>query len=231
MNKAILSDKYPRFSERLRDLGYSIIPDERVTCFLSYEQDHADMQCLIIDNTAFVLSCCKQLADALSKDYHVVLCDGNISGTYPANVGLNAVVLGKRLICRIPSLNSKVKKYCGNHGYELIHVNQGYAKCSCAVVSDNAIITADNGVYSSLKELNIDILKIEEGRVRLDGAGYGFIGGAGGYDRDSHTLYFCGNICLHPDYDSISSFCEKHGTKIISLTEDELTDIGGIVFC
>ena len=231
MNKAVLSDKYPQFSERLHDLRYSIIPDERVKCFLLYEQDHADMQCLILDDTAFVLACCKQLADALSKNYHVVLCGDNISGTYPENVGLNAIVLGNRLICRVPSLDSKVKEYCINHGYELIHVNQGYAKCSCAVVSDNAIITADNGIYHSLRELNIDVLKIEEGGVRLEGASCGFIGGAGGYDSNSRTLYFCGNIRLHPDYDKISPFCEQHGTKLVSLTEDVLTDIGGILFC
>ncbi|MBQ9680002.1 MAG: hypothetical protein IJV48_04905 [Ruminococcus sp.] len=231
MSKAILSDKYPQFAEKLRSLGYQVIPSERVSRFLPYEQDHADMQCLILDDTAFVLSCCHRLAENLSCDYHVELCGFHIDGGYPSNVCLNAAVLGKRLICRIPSLDQKVKDYCETYGYELIHVNQGYAKCSCAVIGDNALITADKGIYHSLKESKIDILLIEEGRVRLDGADYGFIGGASGYDKKTKTLYFCGDIDRHPDHENIRRFCDRHNTKIVSLTDDILTDVGGILFC
>lgn len=231
MSKAILSDKYPQFAEKLRALGYQVIPSERVSRFLPYEQDHADMQCLILDDMAFVLSCCHQLRENLSCDYHVESCGLHIDRDYPSNVCLNAAVLGKRLICRIPSLDQKVKDYCETHGYELIHVNQGYAKCSCAVVGDNALITADRGIYHSLKESKIETLLIEEGRVRLEGADCGFIGGASGYDKNTKTLYFCGDIDRYPDCESIRRFCDQHNTHIVSLTDDLLTDIGGILFC
>lgn len=231
MSKAILSDKYPQFAEKMLLYGYHVIPSERVDCFLTFEQDHADMQCLILDDTAFVLSCCQRLAGSLSDSYHVELCGGHIGGKYPANVALNALKLGKRLICRIPSLDDKVKEYCTDHGYKMIHVNQGYAKCSCAVASDNAIITADKGIYRSLQGSNIDILLIEEGRVTLKVADHGFIGGASGYDKDSHTLYFCGDIRSHPDHDRIREFCMKNGTHCVSLSGGQLTDIGGILIC
>ena len=116
-------------------------------------------------------------------------------------------------------------------GYGLINVKQGYAKCSCAAVSDHAIITADNGIIRSLEDNPIDVLSIGKGSIRLDGADTGFIGGASGYDKDRKTLYFCGNIKEHPDYNSIKRFCNEQDTQIVSLNDDHLTDIGGIIFC
>ena len=231
MNKAILSEQYPQFAEKLRDLGYQTIPTERVSCFLPFEQDHADMQCLILDDTAFLLSSCLQLANTLSKYYHVVLCETPLGGQYPGNVKLNALQLGRRLISRVSSLDDAVKKYCLENDFKLIQVNQGYAKCSCAIVSDNAVITSDNGVYNSLNATNVDVLQIKQGRVRLKGVDYGFIGGASGYDKQTKTIYFCGDITKHPDHDRVKEFCERYHTRVVSLSEDELTDIGGILFC
>lgn len=231
MNKAILSAKYPQFAASLREYGYEIIHSETIPCNMPYERDHADLQCLILDDTAFVLSCCTRLSEALSRDYHVISCGKRFSGSYPDNTCLSAVTCGDKLIGRIASLDEKVKAYCHDHKIELIHVNQGYAKCSCVQIADNAVITADNGIIHALRNTDIDVLPIGKGSVRLDGADYGFLGGASGYDRDKHTIYFCGDIDRHPDSERIKRFCEIHHTKVISLSEDELTDIGGIIFC
>ena len=229
MSKAILSVRYPRFAEKLKELGYDVIPTEKVGCLIDYEQDHADMQCLILDDTAFVLSCCDKLANALKSVCNVVMCADDIRHNYPLNVPLNAAQVGKMIICRTDILDKQASEYARRNNYELIHVRQGYAKCSCAVVSDRAIITADHGIERTLKGSKIDVLLTEQGRVRLDGADYGFIGGASGYDRASRTLYFTGNIRKHPDYERINRLCTNHGTKIVSLTDDELIDIGGII--
>lgn len=231
MSRAILSDKYPEYADRLSGLGYTVIPSGRAESFIEYERDHADMQCLIIDDTAFVLSCCQSLANALKSSYNVVLCGEGISGRYPDNVALNAAVAGKCVICKTDSLDDKVKEHCRKRGYELINVRQGYAKCSCAAVSDNALITADMSIYRALRDTGIETLMIGQGSVRLEGTGYGFIGGASGYNRAEKTLYFCGNIDAHPDSESIRDFCRKHGTDIMCLSDGMLTDIGGIIFC
>lgn len=231
MNKAILSDKYPEYADKLNKLGYTVIPSGRVESFIPYERDHADMQCLIIDDTAFVLSVCDKLANALKNSYNVVLCGDGISGRYPDNVALNAAVVGKYVICKTDALDKIVPEYCRKHGYKLINVRQGYTKCSCAVVSDKALITADVSIYRMLNDTDIDVLRIGQGSVTLDGAEYGFIGGASGYNKSAKTLYFCGNVDTHPDGADIRAFCEKHGTDIVSLSDDELTDIGGIIFC
>ena len=231
MSKAILSVKYPQFKQRLSELGYEVIPSERMNRFISYEQQHADMQCLILDDTAFVLSCCKRLANTLRSAYNVILCADDIRGDYPHNVALNAAVAGENLICRVDSLNDKVKAYCKANDFTLINVKQGYAKCSCAVVSDNAIITEDVGIYRALSKTDIEVLLIGQGSVTLEGADCGFIGGASGYDKSNNTLYFCGDICEHPDFEKIKGFCDKHGTNIECLSDSQLLDIGGIIFC
>ena len=198
---------------------------------MPYERDHADLQCLIVNNTAFVLSCCKQLIHVLSCDYQVIPCGGRFSGKYPDNTCLSAVYCGDKLIGRVASLDEQVKAYCHDHKIELINVNQGYAKCSCVSIADNAIITADNGIIHALQDTQIDVLPIGKGSVQLKGAEYGFLGGASGYDRNTRTVYFCGAIEHHPDSKQIHDFCKKHGTTMISLTDHQLTDIGGILFC
>ena len=187
------------------------------------------MQCLIIENTAFVLSCCQRLVKAIENDYQIILCGENISGKYPENVPLNVCVIGKTLIGRLDSVDSKVLQFCKERGYQLINVKQGYTKCSCAVISDNALITSDNGIFNSLSETKIEVLKVHEGRVGLSEKTKGLIGGASGYH--DHKIYFTGNIKLHPDYHKIKEFCSKHHTEIISLREEHLWDIGGIIFC
>ena len=231
MNKAILSVKYPQYAGQLQKLGYVIIPSEEIPCKMLYERDHADLQCLILNDTAFVLKRCQRLSEALSDDYHVIGCGERFGGAYPDNVLLNAVLLDNKLICRVPSLDDKVKEYCAKHDIELIHINQGYTKCSCAVISDHALITADQGIAKTLSDTDIDVLTVGEGSISLEGAEYGFIGGASGYDRDKRTLFFCGDITRHPDYAKIKCFCDAHGTQIVNLSNDNLTDIGGIIIC
>ena len=233
MNNVILSGEYPQFADALRSRGFHVIESEKIDSLIPYERSHADMQCLILDDTAFVASPCRGLAHNLSERYHVVTCADTICGKYPANVALNCAVVGKNVIAREDTMDPKVREYCKDHGYQIISVRQGYAKCSCTIVSDNAIITADKGIYNSLKETNIEALLIGQGRVKLPGAAYGFIGGASGLDvlNGTRTLYFCGNIAGHPDFQKIKAFCEMHKTKIISLSSDDLTDIGGMIFC
>ncbi len=218
------------YADTLRTYGYDIIPTERIEAFRSYEQHHADMQTLIVDDTAFVLSTCRTLQNTLHGRYRVIECGENISQDYPHNIALNALYINHTLIGHLPYIDRKITIFCQINGDQFIDVQQGYTRCACAIAGDNALITADRGIYRTLiGERGLDILLISEGSITLTGADYGFIGGASGYDR--HRLYFCGNIAAHPDYDRITEFCKKHGTEIISLGCNTLTDIGGILFC
>lgn len=198
---------------------------------MPYERDHADLQCLILNDKAFVLKHCKRLSKALNNDYQVVPCGERFSGQYPDNVCLSAILCGDKLICREPSIDIAINEYCQQQGYELLHVKQGYVKCSCAQISDSVLITADQGIINTLKNTDIEVLEIGKGHIQLDNADHGFIGGASGFDNKRNTLFFCGNLQHHPDEDRIRDFCSKYNTEIINLSDDNLTDIGGIIFC
>ena len=109
-----------------------------------------------------------------------------------------------------------------------IAVPQGYTKCSVCVVSDDAIITADDVIARRAAEHSMDVLKITPGHIRLDGYGYGFIGGAS-FLPDSHTMAFTGTLDDHPDKSAILSFLAKHGVSPVYLTQEPIFDIGGAI--
>ncbi|MBQ2971898.1 MAG: hypothetical protein IJE16_05065 [Ruminococcus sp.] len=233
MNKfAVISNAVPQICEKLIELGFKLIYTENVDGFISYERTHADMQCLKIDDTIFILSGCKKLGKSLENiGYNVTYTKNKYSGSYPENILLNTKIIGKNLVGKINCLDETVISYSKKAGYNLIDVNQGYTACSCVKVSGNSVITADNSIYNALKNSEIDVLKISEGSIKLDGAGektYGFLGGASAM-IDESTLLFFGDITKHPDYTHIDEFCSSKGVDIVYIEDFELTDIGGAI--
>jgi len=88
--------------------------------------------------------------------------------------------MGSRLVCNEQAAAPELLEAARRMGLELIPVKQGYAKCSLCIVSENAVITADEGLAYTLCRAGLDVLKIIPGCIRLPGYGYGFIGGCGG---------------------------------------------------
>ena len=222
----IMSDERSELTESVKKLGYEIIPSERLD-ILPFESRHADLQCLRIEDTFFVLQECKRLIAKLRDlGCKVIVTNEEIDGEYPRNVLLNAVYLNKKLYCRADSLASVAKEYCKTNGIELVNVNQGYTKCSTALAG-GCFITADKGVFEAMSRNGAEGLLIESGDIRLDGVDYGFIGGCCFYDGG--VLYFGGDITKHRNCGIISDFLSRHGTKIKCLTATELYDIGGFI--
>lgn len=143
---------------------------------------------------------------------------------YPGDISLCACVAGDFLICNKAYTDKSVLQ---NFDGQVIDVKQGYASCSICALPGDAIISADDGIIKAAKSRGIETLKIEPGHVRLEGFDTGFIGGAS-FCTDS-SLYFFGDISLHPSFDQIESFAKAHGVTIHSLINDCLTDIGGAV--
>lgn len=159
--------------------------------------------------------------------FEIIQATERISAEYPHDVALNCAAVGKHLIANTRSMSQSVREIADRHGLITLNTKQGYAKCSSAVVSDNALITADKSIYVLAKQNGLDALLIEEGHVRLDGYGYGFIGGASGTAEDS--VLFCGNLSLHPDGEKIAEFCKSHNKVPISLSSEPLYDYGTVM--
>ena len=150
------------------------------------------------------------------------------SETYPRDVLLNCATVGDKIIANTKSASALVKELSKSNGKQLLHTPQGYAKCSTAVLSDNAVITADRSIHTVAENNGISSLLISPGGVRLEGYDYGFIGGASATTGDN--ILFFGDLATHPDGERIYDFCLSQGKIPMSLTNEPLYDYGtGII--
>ncbi len=147
---------------------------------------------------------------------------------YPFDVLFNACLVGKRLICNEKTVSKLILDAARSSGCEIINVPQGYTKCSVAVVSDTAIITADKAISAACRNANIDVLEVSEGYISLPPYNFGFIGGTSGLCGDK--VYFCGSLNYHPDGEKIKIFCKNHKKAAVSLSGGELQDVGSLFF-
>ncbi len=188
---------------------------------------HADMAAIHLGfNKILVGKNQTALAETLRKKaFDVWLSDSEIKGEYPFDIPLNFILFNGKLIGKID--------YADNNLIDLtekiikINVRQGYSKCSCLIVNENAVITDDESICKALKAIGIDTLLISKGDILLNGHDYGFIGGASCKLSEKEILFF-GDITKHKDYKKIAEFIEKHGCRIIYL-DFPLTDFGGIL--
>ena len=172
-----------------------------------------------------------RLCNALSGfGFAVTFLKKELAPHYPGDVALNAARIGSRLVCNEQAAAPELLEAARRMGLELIPVKQGYAKCSLCIVSENAVITADEGLAYTLCRAGLDVLKIIPGCIRLPGYGYGFIGGCCG-KLDAATMAFAGDPLTHPDGKKILSFMERHGVKPRNLLGqgEKLIDIGSIL--
>ena len=146
---------------------------------------------------------------------------------YPGHAIYNGCSTGKYFIHNLKITDSSLLEEVESQGQIPVHVAQGYAKCSCIVVDENSIITADMGIAKAATSAGLDVLVIKPGQVALDGYPYGFIGGASG--KLGNTIIFNGDLSAHSDYLAIKDFIESRGLEIKYFEEYPLTDIGSII--
>ena len=224
----VISDKNKKISDTLKSLGYKLIYTESVDEFICYERNHADMQCIQVEDKIFVLSNCKKLKSQLeSITKKVIYTERKALGKYPHNILLNAKIIGKNLIGKIDSVDANLVDYCIENGYNLINTQQGYSGCSILKVSDKAVITTDESIYRALQNSDIEVLKISQNNIELFGSKRGEQGLIGGASINlGDTVLFFGDIRKHEDYTKISKFCNKHNIKIDYIEDMNLTDVG-----
>lgn len=230
----ILDAKAVKAAEELKKLGINTLITKSIKTFDKYISTHPDMQiCHIGENKFFFTSLTEnyymekignfvkenQLKD-LKNTFVYNLTEKKL--LYPEDCKLNSCISNEWIITHkkntlFDCLNKKI-----------IKVNQGYSKCSIAVVSNNAIITSDSGIEKAAIQNGIDVCKVTNECIKLYGYKNGFIGGCcGKISKD--ILAFNGNVKLHPQHDKIISFCKNYNVECLSLSGDMLEDIGSIL--
>lgn len=146
---------------------------------------------------------------------------------YPAEAAFNAACTGKYFIHNLKVTAPRLLDAAKSISMELIHVPQGYTKCSTVIVDERSIITYDRGIEKACSSAGLNVLLITPGHVLLPGYTTGFIGGCSG--RIGDKVIFNGNLSAHPDFENICDFIQSRGLKCVWFDSYPLTDIGSII--
>lgn len=196
---------------------------------------HADMRLFVLGKKVFISESAKNdlahITERLSREgFEVVLSSSVPCEKYPHDIAFNCLAVGNILMGNLKHTAPEILEEANRIGISTVSVKQGYAKCSAVVIDQSSVITADSSIHDACVSHGIDCLLIEnkEGDVSLEPYPYGFLGGASGVMGD--TVYFCGNIELHSQYEKIKAFCQSKGKAVLSLGTERLSDIGSIFF-
>lgn len=147
---------------------------------------------------------------------------------YPGDIAYNVGRLKNFAIHNFKYTDEKLKYYLTKENLEFINVNQGYSKCSMAIVGENSAITSDYPIYEKLTKIGFDILLIEPGHILLEGQNYGFIGGTCG-NISTNLAVISGMLEDHPSQEEILDFYKKNKIELITLSNNKILDIGTII--
>lgn len=160
----------------------------------------------------------------------VEVISGNtiLNDKYPYDIAYNVANIGNNIICNKNFTDTKILEFANKNGINILNTKQGYAKCSICVISNDAVITSDKNIQSVLNKNNVDVLMVDDSKIKLNNFEHGFIGGATGL-LNENILAVNGNIELHSNYNEIIEFCKKYDVEVISLNNEEIFDIGSII--
>lgn len=148
---------------------------------------------------------------------------------YPFDIALNVAIIGKIAFHHTKYTDEALKDLLKKCSIRMVHVNQGYTKCSILPVTSESIITADRSIAEAAKDQGFDVLFLPpQTAIRLPGLNYGFIGGTAGF-IDKNIIAFTGNPEGLSDGEKVAAFLEKHGVGWISLSHGGVIDYGGLL--
>ena len=211
----------------LEAYGFNVIFTKQIDKLHPSVDGHADLQLSAVGKDIVV--CEENYEYYKNKLTESIKCGtSKLNEKYPFDIAYNAAILGKYAIHYFKFTDAVLRECIKKNFLFEINTKQGYSKCSICIVSDNAIITEDDNIIKSIKNTDIDVLKISKGSVKLNGMNYGFFGGATGLYENK--LFINGELKFHEDNIKIKEFCKKHKVEIIELKKGELYDIGSIMF-
>ena len=85
-------------------------------------------------------------------NFKLIKGEKKLVGKYPLDIAYNVGRIYGRAIHNFKYTDEVLKFYLKKEGLEFININQGYTKCSMAIVDENSIITADVPIYNILKK-------------------------------------------------------------------------------
>ncbi|MDD6266001.1 MAG: hypothetical protein PUB34_06870 [Clostridia bacterium] len=189
---------------------------------------HPDTLFFYYEDKLFTGARYRELMPELSMCPCEIIETSDAVSPYPGEALLNCfylTVAGKNIL--FGNLKHIDKTLASYFDYA-VSVNQGYAHCSSAKISDSAVITSDKGIADAVCSAGANALLIESGYIELPGFDYGFIGGASVLCENE--LLFFGDVKQHPDYLKMKKFAKDFDVTLRSLSDEKLCDFGGGLF-
>lgn len=191
---------------------------------------HVDIQLNILDREKKIIIVQKDIPqDFLSEiskyDINYVLSENSLSSKYPDDIILNALISDSIFVHNLKYTDKNLLSFQKNK--KLIHVKQGYTKCSVLPIRKDAFVTSDKGIYTALKEIDMKCLLLPPGDIELPSLNYGFIGGIGGLISDDKLAIF-GELDYYKYGDELYNFLYKLDVEPISLKKGRLYDRGSL---
>ncbi|MCR5041660.1 MAG: hypothetical protein K6C36_06145 [Clostridia bacterium] len=212
----------------LERLGHTVVTVEPFAGLDPRIGSHADLYvCSPQPGVAVIAPCQYRAAAELRKlGVETVFADCDPVSPYPGDVRLNALVSGRRIFGKTSALDPQLLNFFSSG--DRIDIRQGYCRCSAVAVAENAFITDDASAARAMRDNGAEVLELEKGCVRLPGFDHGFFAGATGM-LDRRTLGFNGSLEKSPFYARVESFCRVYGVSAVSLSEEELSDVGSVI--
>lgn len=168
-------------------------------------------------------------ASLLEAGFRLICGETELTPEYPRDIAYNVARVGGFYFHNLKHTDPVLRKELEKAGAEPVHVEQGYTKCSVAVIDDRTIITSDAGIASVSKTKGIRALLIDPAQnILLPGLNYGFIGGATGL-LGKNRLSVNGDARLLKDYHPISRLLSQKGCELLSLSGEQVTDTGSVI--
>ena len=129
---------------KLKELNYELF-EIQPNPNLYYEiAGHTDIHCCKINNSLVVspnLSI-KNAINGLS----------NLSFKYPFDIPYNVCIIGNFAIHNFKYTDKKILEILDKNNFIKIHINQGYSKCSIAVIDEKSVIVTDKSIANIFKQ-------------------------------------------------------------------------------
>ncbi|NLY18364.1 MAG: hypothetical protein GX045_05330 [Clostridiaceae bacterium] len=193
---------------------------------------HPDMQLVHIREN--ILACqpdmpAEIILELKKAGFQVYTGEERLKPYYPLNIAYNVAVIGNVAFHNTKYTDPVLADILKKSSIRLVHVNQGYTKCSILPVTPESIITADPTIEKAALSEGLDVLKLPPQRkIRLPGYNYGFIGGTAGF-VNNNTLAFAGDINMLDNKEEVKMFLKKYNIGWVCLKKDFIGDYGGLI--
>lgn len=216
---------YPSVIKKAKDAGFSPILLPALPYINKKTAYHADLGICILGDTAVAAP---SVFERIKGMQGIRLIRGmeEPSEPYPSDIRYNALPVGKYLFCNAAHTDSELLEIAGKLGFTVINVKQGYARCGAVPIGNNALITSDESIYLAALKVGIEVLRVRNDGVNLNGFTSGFIGGTAGVL--GNTVLFSGDISRHTDYSAIKDLCNKKDFSAV-YTDEPLYDFGSLL--